>query len=644
MRYTVLLFLCCWVAVRVSYAQSQTCNGNLGDPIVNIDFGTGSSGTRGPALSPTVVPGYTYTSGTPADGSYTITQSTAGMYDWWSATDHTGNAGGYMMVVNASYSAGVFYTKQVMGLCPGTTYEFAAYVLNMAKDGSKIKPNITFEITDAAGVKTAVATGDISYSVSAKDWRKYGIVFTTPAIGGDLTLTMINNAGGGNGNDLALDDITFSPCGPVISSSFPVLSSQNASGCAGTAQSYVMSAQIPAGGYPIPMYQWQVNNNGTWTDIPGATTTTYTANFTPAAAVAGTYQYRMASANGSNITSPQCRVVSNVLTLTVNALPDVTVARPVVMVCEGEAFSQTLNNAQPGTTYTWTKSGGGTIPSSPDLLINNTQLSDAGTYNITVTNAAGCSITKSVQLVVNPKVTASVSADANICEGDNTQLSASGGSTYLWSPATGLSNPNIANPVANPTKTTTYTVSVSNGTCSTTLPVTVNVTNKPQISAGADQKMTEGQTITLNGSVDANVTSFHWTPTTGLSDPNALHPTANPTADITYTLHATSGAPCYFEKTADVFIRVYKKVVVPNTFTPNGDGFNDTWNIVALETYPESTTRVFNRLGRVVYQSQGYTRQWDGTTNGTPLPEGVYYYKIDLKPGTVLSGWVAIVR
>lgn len=648
MRYPVLLLFCCLLFTRPGYAQ--TCTGSLGDPIVNVDFGSGS-GAIGPALGtdPLGKPltTYPYAAGYPTDGYYTITNNTQVLNHptWWNTTDHTKNQGGYMMVVNASSSPGVFYQQTVNSLCPGTTYEFAVWVMNLATASVPGKPNITFQITNSAGVVIgSYNTQNIPESSSAV-WIQYAMQFTTPPGNGTVTLTIANNGPGGNGNDIALDDITFRPCGPVINSNFVISSGSSANGCAGTAQSFTMSTQV-AGGYSSPMYQWQVNNNGTWTDIPGATTQTYTASFTAAAAVAGTYQYRMASANGTNISSPTCRVVSNVLTLTINPLPAINVLRPVVTVCQGERFSQTLTNADPNSTYTWTKQGGGFAPQSPNLLIANTQFSDAGTYVITVVNAAGCTLTETVQLVVNPKVTAAVASNnVSICEGDNVQLSASGGSTYKWSPAVGLSNADIANPVASPAGTTTYTVTVSNASgCTDVAQVVVNVTNKPVVKAGNDQKMTEGQTITLNGSVDNRAATYYWTPSAGLSDPNSLHPTANPTEDITYTLHAATGAPCNFSVTDDVFIRVYKKVVVPNTFTPNGDGVNDTWNITALETYPESYTQVFNRLGRVVYQSRGYTKPWDGKMNGSPLPEGTYYYKIELKPGTVLAGWIAIVR
>jgi len=118
---------------------------------------------------------------------------------------------------------------------------------------------------------------------------------------------------------------------------------------------------------------------------------------------------------------------------------------------------------------------------------------------------------------------------------------------------------------------------------------------------------------------------------------------ANPTDDITYTMTVTS-QNCGIS-TSTVFVRVYKKVTIPNTFSPNGDGVNDTWNIDALVTYPESSVMVFNRYGKVVYKSTGYSKAWDGTYSGKALPGGIYYYIIDLKNNTQkLSGWVLVVK
>lgn len=87
-------------------------------------------------------------------------------------------------------------------------------------------------------------------------------------------------------------------------------------------------------------------------------------------------------------------------------------------------------------------------------------------------------------------------------------------------------------------------------------------------------------------------------------------------------------------------------VVIPNAFTPNGDGINDLWNIKSIEAYPKCLVSVYSRYGSLVYQSRGYARSWDGTSNGTPLPTGTYYYIINLNEGESLplTGYVALIR
>ncbi len=86
-------------------------------------------------------------------------------------------------------------------------------------------------------------------------------------------------------------------------------------------------------------------------------------------------------------------------------------------------------------------------------------------------------------------------------------------------------------------------------------------------------------------------------------------------------------------------------VIIPNTFTPNGDGINDMWNIQKINDYPNCTVQVFSRYGEMVFQSSGYGSPWNGTYKGSPLPEGTYYYIINLNAGVpLLSGFVAIIR
>lgn len=611
--------------------RAQSCNGNFGDPVIKIDFGSGTA-THGPELG-SAFTSYTFTTGVPGDGSYTIINSTANTNSgWYAVTDHTGNAGGYMMLVNASTDPGIFYQTPVKGLCAGTTYEFSAYVINLL-NYSGIKPNITFSIetTDGKQLATPYNTGDIA---EGGGWIKYPLTFTSTT--DQVVVKMTNNGPGGIGNDIAIDDITFRPCGPVITTSFSSTQTQTIqNSCSGVSQSYTLTANLPAG-YDI---QWQANSGTGWSDIPGAQTTTYQVNF-PANAT-GTYQYRLASANPGSLPSLNCRTVSNVLTLTINTSPAATVTANSP-VCEGDALNLA---ASAGATYNWTGPNGFSS-SLQSPVINAVTPAAAGTYNVKVISAANCETDASVNVTVNPKPVATATVDqATICEGSTAQLNASGGVSYTWSPVTGLSNPSIANPVASPTDNTTYTVTaLSTAGCTSTAQVTVNVLKKPGANAGADKKMTQGQSVTLNGVPSGTDVNYFWTPTDYLSDPNSLTPVATPPADITYTLHVVSKDGCTPDATDDVFVRVYKKVVVPNTFTPNNDGTNDIWDVVALDTYPESTTQVYNRYGSLVYQSTGYARAWDGKRDGAYLPGGTYYYIIDLKNGTILKGWVLLVR
>lgn len=94
-----------------------------------------------------------------------------------------------------------------------------------------------------------------------------------------------------------------------------------------------------------------------------------------------------------------------------------------------------------------------------------------------------------------------------------------------------------------------------------------------------------------------------------------------------------------------VFVKVLKAPIVPNIFSPNGDGVHDTWVLPYLDTYPGCTVEVVNRYGQSVFRSVGYTSPWDGTVNGKPVPVGTYYFVIDPKNGRKrLAGYVDIIR
>ncbi|GIV31548.1 MAG: hypothetical protein KatS3mg029_0899 [Saprospiraceae bacterium] len=85
-------------------------------------------------------------------------------------------------------------------------------------------------------------------------------------------------------------------------------------------------------------------------------------------------------------------------------------------------------------------------------------------------------------------------------------------------------------------------------------------------------------------------------------------------------------------------------LVIFDGFSPNGDGVNDFFTIMGLDRYPDHLLRIFNRWGNEVFQAAPYRNDWDGSWNGRNLPDGTYFYLLDLGNGTVLKGMVVLRR
>jgi gliding motility-associated-like protein len=205
--------------------------------------------------------------------------------------------------------------------------------------------------------------------------------------------------------------------------------------------------------------------------------------------------------------------------------------------------------------------------------------------------------------------------------------------------ATGAFDPTVSGPG---TFTVNYLFTEQNG-CdySTTEQVVVNA--DPTVSAGTDIQMLEGSPVTINAKATGDNLTYQWIPSTGLNRSDILNPIASPTGNITYKLIVTNSEGC--SAASEVFVSVLKYPEIPNTFTPNGDGINDTWNIKYLNTYPNNIVDVYNRYGEKVYSCIGYSIPWDGRYKGAELPTGTYYYIINPKSGRkTISGSVTIIR
>lgn len=627
--------------------QAQLCQGSFGDPIVNISFGSGPNPGAPLAAATT---NYQYVANDcPNDGFYTVRNNTTSCFgsSWFTLnTDHTGNTNGYFMLVNASIQPSAFYVDTVRGLCGGSTYEFAAWIMNMSIlqpngcGGNPIQPNITFSIERTDGTVLQSTNSNNIPPTTTAIWRRFGLVFTTPTGVQDVVLRMTNNATGGCGNDIALDDITFRPCGPQLTPTIVGQTNTTAILCQGTAQSYNFACTISPG-FNNPVYQWQQSFNGSgFLDMPGENATTLTTNFTTTAPT-GTYQYRLAVAEAGNLGTPQCRISSERITITVKPRPTVTAVNNGAVCTNGDI----VITAGGASSYQWTGPNGFANNGSP-ILINHAQPTNAGNYTVTGSDADGCQNTATTTVIVNPTPTATtLFADSTICAGSSLQLSASGGGTYRWFPAAGLSDASLPNPIATPADTIRYGVIVTNAfNCSDTAYSKIAVVKLPIVNAGPDRIIVANKSIELNGSITGPFSNFIWSPPSFITNANTLNPTINPPSEAVYYLTAQALANCG-AVTDTMYVKIYSGIYIPNAFTPNGDGKNDTWNIPVLEAYPLHELTVYNRYGQPVFSRKQSIQGWDGQYKGQDQPAGAYTYMIDLKNGTaVIKGTVLIIR
>ncbi|MBE9586924.1 gliding motility-associated C-terminal domain-containing protein [Mucilaginibacter sp. JRF] len=160
----------------------------------------------------------------------------------------------------------------------------------------------------------------------------------------------------------------------------------------------------------------------------------------------------------------------------------------------------------------------------------------------------------------------------------------------------------------------------------------------------------EGQPITFTAEAAyTNNITYQWYVNGQEAGTNSATFTAsNLTLGDKVNCRVTTADDCVLPQTAtsnQIIVLMIKPIIIPNTFTPNGDGINDKWNIPALLAYPNCRIDIFNRYGAPVYHSVGYTDGWDGTMNGSQLPAGVYYYIIQADNTTPrLSGALNILR
>ena len=187
-------------------------------------------------------------------------------------------------------------------------------------------------------------------------------------------------------------------------------------------------------------------------------------------------------------------------------------------------------------------------------------------------------------------------------------------------------------------------IKTSVGCYSDTVTKQVDIFDYPKISAGPDLSVLDDGQKKIMATSSGNIISYQWLPKIYLSSADSLQPfIIKPQEDQTYQLTVTGRGNCI--STDEMNMKVVRMPKPPNTFTPNGDGINDTWEIIYLDQYPDARIEVYTSSGQTVFRSTGYPNPWDGKANGRSLPSGTYYFVIDPKNGRPpFAGYVQIIK
>lgn len=250
------------------------------------------------------------------------------------------------------------------------------------------------------------------------------------------------------------------------------------------------------------------------------------------------------------------------------------------------------------------------------------------TYHV-VGNIGKCQSQDDITIKSVPYPAAGAGADTSLCPGFSTQLHASGGSSYLWSPPTYLSDRFSADPyVTSPAASIRYEVAVTDTLgCPKAVKDTVWVNVYPKVIANAGPRDTTavlGQPILLNATGGA---SYLWTPATWLSNPGIYNPVALPQDNIRYIVTAISPGNCIGTDTIDIRVfRVDPDMFVPTAFTPNGDGNNDIFKPILIGMKGLNYFKVFNRFGQLLYSTTETGKGWNGTFGGKGQDPGTYVW------------------
>ena len=315
-------------------------------------------------------------------------------------------------------------------------------------------------------------------------------------------------------------------------------------------------------------------------------------------------------------------------------IPAIEVTLPATpTLCEGEQVKLEVKDIQPvGTTVSWVADP--TIidgQTTPIVTVQPTYTSgvnhqSVAVYKVIATNSiCGTSRTFEVTVNVDEPISGEITGINAICEGQSTMLDASSfqAGTYSWMAAgTPLGVMDVIN--VSPAQTTTYELNMTRGLCSASASYQVIVSTNPVI-VRIDSVALRDREIILDPSY--GTAPYTYSVDSREPDVNSIK------KDLSFSTHIAKVVDAAGCSTTMQFAMEPPAISIPEHFSPNGDGTNDTWVCPSLaDVYPNSLVSIYDRFGKLLIQFLGADADgWDGTYQGVPMPSTDYWYQIDIE-------------
>ena len=315
-------------------------------------------------------------------------------------------------------------------------------------------------------------------------------------------------------------------------------------------------------------------------------------------------------------------------------IPAIEVTTPAIpTICEGEQVKLQVTDIKPiGTSVSWVSDP--TIIDGQNSEILTVQPVYTGgvnhqsvyVYTLMATNSiCGTSKPYEVKVKVDEPITGNITGVNAICEGQSTVLDASSfqAGTYSWSTngsAVGVMD--VIN--VSPAATATYELSMTRGLCSASASYTVLVSTNPVIMR-IDSVALRDREIILDPSY--GTAPFTYAIDSREPDVNSIK------ENLSFTSHIAKVVDAAGCQTSVQFSMEPPAITIPEHFSPNGDGINDTWVCPSLaDVYPNSLVSIYDRYGKLLVQFLGADAEgWDGTYMGVDMPSTDYWYQIDIE-------------